>query len=88
MLIFLSRCIRPNIAFAVNKDARNSESPTVSDWVKVKNIMKYFNSTKNYKLSYDGTGEILGYSDFDFSGDIKDRKSTSGYIILMRNNPI
>jgi len=79
---------KPDIAFAVNKAARNSESPTVSDWVKVKNIMKYLNSTKNYKLSYNGTGEILGYSDSDFAGDIKDRKSTSGYIILMGNNPI
>jgi len=88
MLIFLSKCTRPDIAFAVNKAARNSESPTVSDWVKVKNIMKYLNSTKNYKLSYNGTGEILGYSDSDFAGDIKDSKSTSGYIILMGNNPI
>eukprot|EP00833_Pecoramyces_ruminatium_P010877 jgi/Orpsp1_1/1184909/evm.model.c7180000091486.1 len=32
MLIYLSKCTRPDIAFAVNKAARNSENPTISDW--------------------------------------------------------
>eukprot|EP00833_Pecoramyces_ruminatium_P001431 jgi/Orpsp1_1/1175463/evm.model.c7180000054002.1 len=88
MLIYLSKCTRPDIAFAVNKAARNSENPTVSDWVKVKNILKYLNNTKEYKLHYDGKGKILGYSDSDYAGDLNDRKSTSGNIILMGENPI
>jgi len=34
MLIYLSKCTSPDIAFAVNKAARNSEKPTVLDWKK------------------------------------------------------
>jgi len=87
-LIFLSKCTRPDITFAVHKAARNCEEPTISDWKKVINILKYLNGTKEYKLKYDGKGEIIAYSDADFAGDIKDRKSTSGYIILIGNSPI
>ena len=87
-LIFRSKCRRPDITFAVHKAARNCEEPTISDWKKVMNILKYLNGTKEYKLKYDGKGEIIAYSDADFAGDIKDRKSTSGYIILMGNSPI
>jgi len=49
------------------------------------NILKYLNGTKEYKLKYDEKSEIIAYSDADFAGDIKDRKSTLGYIILIGN---
>jgi len=87
-LIYLAKCTRPDISFAVGKAARISENPTITDWIKVTHILKYLNTTKNYKICYDGEGEIIGYTDADFAGDIKDRKSTSGNIILMGNNPI
>ena len=87
-LTYLAKCTRPDISFAVGKAARNSEHPTISDWIKVTNILKYLNTTKDYKICYDGKGDIIGYTDSDFAGDIHDRKSTSGNIILMGNNPI
>ncbi len=52
------------------------------------NILKYLNYTKYYKITYKGQGELAAYCDSDFAGDPKDRKSTSGYIILMGNDPI
>ena len=87
-LIYLSKCTRPDIAFSVNKAARKSEKPTISDWNKITNIFRYINSTKDYKIVYDGQGEIIAYTDADFGGDLNDRKSTSGGIILMGNSPI
>jgi len=87
-LIYLARCTRPDIAFSVGKVARNSENPTLSDWKKVVNIMKYLNYTKNYKITYKGQGEIVAYTDSDFAGDPIDRKSTSGYMISMNKDPI
>ena len=86
-LIYLAKCTHPDISFAVGKDAKISEKPTITDWIKVTHILKYLNTTKNYKICYDGEGEIIGYTDVDFAGDIKDRKFTSGNIILMGNNP-
>ena len=88
MLIFLSKATRPDISFAVHKAVRNSENPTITDQRKVENILKYLNSTIYYKITYDGQGDIVAYTDSDFAGDIKDRKSTSGHIILLGNNPI
>jgi len=87
-LIYLGRCTRPDISFAIGKAARHSENPKLSDWKKVINILKYLNYTKNYKINYKGKGELVGYTDSDFGGDPKDRKSTSGYIILMEKDPI
>jgi len=87
-LIYLSRATRPDIAFAVNKASRKCENPTYSDWRKIINILKYLNSTKNFKIKYDGQGDFVAYTDADFGGDTKDRKSTSGNIILMGKNPI
>ena len=60
----------------------------MNDWKKVINILKYLKYTKNYKIEYKGKGEILAYTDSDLAGDPVDRKSTSGYIILMNKDPI
>jgi len=47
MPIYLSKCLRPVILFAVHKATRNSKNPTVSDWIKITHILKYINTTKN-----------------------------------------
>ena len=86
-LIYLSKCTRPDIAFSVNKAARKSENPTVSDWNSVVNIFRYLKTTIDYKIKYDGKGDIVGYTDSDYGG-AEDYKSTSGGIILMGNSPI
>jgi len=87
VLIYLSKCTRPDIAFSVNKVARKSENPTISDWKAVVNIFRYLKMTINYKIKYDREGDIVGYTDSDYGG-AEDYKSTSGGIILMRNSPI
>jgi hypothetical protein len=87
-LIYLSKCTRPDIAFAVNKASRKCENPTISDWNKIINILKYINSTKEFKIEYNGKGELVAYTDSDFAGCLEDRKSTSGGIILMGTSPI
>ena len=87
-LIYLARCTRPDISFAVSKASRCVEHPTFSDWKMIKNILKYLNLTKNFKITYKGQGELVVYSDSDFAGDPKDRKSTSEFILLMEKDPI
>ena len=87
-LIHLAKCTRPDISFAVNYAARFCENPTVSDWNKILNIFKYLNNTINYKITYNANGNFLAYSDADFGGDRQDRKSTSGMLICIGNNPI
>ena len=86
-LIYLAKCTRPDISFAVNKAARKSEEPNESDWKAVTNIFKYIATTKNYKIEYNGEGDFICFTDSDYGG-APDFKSTSGGIILMGNSPI
>ena len=82
-LLFLSTKTRPDIAYAVGNVARFSSKPTTQHWCAVKRIMKYLKGTLNYGLLYDTTGDLTGYSDVDWAGDLDDRKSTSGYVFKM-----
>ena len=52
------------------------------------NILKYLNLTKNFKITYKGQGELVAYSNSDFAGDPKHRKSTSGFILIMDKDSI
>ena len=49
-------------------------------------MLKYLNGIKHYKIGYSGKGKINVHIDSNFSGDLKDRKSTSGHIIVMGTN--
>jgi len=64
------------------------QNPTMANWHMVINILEYLNYSKHYKIKYKVQGNIIAEAGADFSGDPKDRKSTSGYIILMNNDPI
>jgi len=33
MLIYLSKCTKPDISFAVHKATRNLENRTITDWI-------------------------------------------------------
>ena len=85
-IINLSKCTRPDIAFAVNIALRKCENPSISDWNKIINILKYINSTKEFKIEYNGKGELVAYTDSDFAGCLEDRNP--GGIILMGTSPI
>ena len=51
----------------------------------MKRILRYLKGTSDLGLLYreDNPGEIAGYSDADWAGDVGDRKSTSGYVFLV-----
>ena len=51
-LMYLANSTRPYIAFAVNLLARHSAAPTKRHWVGGKQILRYFNGTKDLGLVY------------------------------------
>ena len=83
-LLYLSTRTRPDIAYAVNSVARYCANPTNDHHTAVKGILRYLNGTHNLGLLYrgDDCSEMKGYSDADWSGDVGDRKSTSGHLYL------
>ena len=82
-LLYLSIATRPDIAFAVSNAAKFSAQPAKQHWTAVKRIMQYLRGTVNLGLAFTPqlSGEVIGYSDADWGGDVNDRKSTSGYRI-------
>ena len=88
-LLWIARCKRPDICFAVHKATRQTHKPTPKDWKKAKRILTYLKMSKGLKLHLNGiepTAEdvrIECWSDADFAADKADRKSVLGCVLTM-----
>ena len=84
--MYLSSATRPDITFVVNNVAKFTANPTKENWTAVKQILLYLKETANYGLLYleNASPDCVGFSDEDWAGDLKNRKSTtSGYTFQM-----
>ena len=74
-LLWIARCTRPDICFAVHKATRRTHKPTLQDWKTAKRILRYLNMSKNLKLYLGGDGltsediRVECWSDADFAAD-------------------
>ena len=59
--------------------------PTEADWIDLKRILKYMRGTGNYGLLL-GAGNskeaLMAFSDADFAGDVRTRRSTNGVVAV------
>lgn len=81
---------RPDISFAVSVVSQFLNSPCQDHWDAVIRILKYVKSAPGKGLIYEDRGhtQIVGYSDADWAGSPIDRRSTSGYCVLVGGNLI
>ena len=90
-LLWIARCTRPDISFAVHKTQRRTHQPSMSDWKLAKRIARHLKETKSMKLKMsvprnDGDQIILAsWSDSDYAADKADRKSVTGGVLTMDN---
>ena len=90
-LNYLSQTCRPDIAHAVNSVSRHTSNPSPSHLVAVKRILSYLSGTIDVGLKYvkpvttENNITITAYTDADWGGDHVDRRSTTGYVILVNN---
>jgi hypothetical protein len=55
----------------------------------VKHILRYITGTLEFGCSYGGeSGKLIGYSDSDMASDVDSRKSTTGVLFFLGNNPV
>lgn len=89
-LIHLANCTRPDIAFAVNHVSRFNRCHSVEHWTAVKRILRYIKGTANLKLRFSRQGgtDMHAFSDSDWASDLDERKSCSGFVILMSNGAV
>ncbi|KAE9360176.1 hypothetical protein PR003_g387 [Phytophthora rubi] len=85
-LLWIARCTRPGIAFAVHREPRRSHTPRQSDWRLAKSIARYLEGTIDYRFAMQTVPDLVdaaevvleAFSDADYAGDRVDRKSVSG----------
>ncbi|GMF18948.1 unnamed protein product [Phytophthora fragariaefolia] len=93
-LMWVSRCTRPDIAFAVHKASRRTHHPTVDDRKLAKRVLRYLGGTKELRLRMRGNKkagellEVVAYSDADFAADKEDRKSVTGGLVTVDGKPV
>lgn len=88
-LLYLSQRTRPDIAFSVAKLSQYCSKFNVIHWNAAKRVLKYVKETADYKLKYYPTGQILeAYADADWATCTEDRKSVTGYVILLAGSPV
>jgi len=75
---------RLNIFFAVNRVCQFMHAPTDSHWAVVKRILRYLRGTASHDLhlTCSSSFALHGFTDADWAGNVKDRKSTGGYLVF------
>ena len=58
-LMYLTIATQPNIAYLVNKLIQYMLAPKEKHWTAVKRIFRYLKGTRQYKLTYGGSLELL-----------------------------
>ena len=88
-LMYLMNCTRPNIAYAIGRLSRYTQSPNKDHWTIVCRVLKYLRGIMNYGLYYNGFPSVLeGFSDVNWICDLDEMKSSSGYVFILRGGTI
>ncbi|XP_067128467.1 uncharacterized protein [Centruroides vittatus] len=88
-LLYLANSTRPDLAFAASMLSRFCSNPGIVHWKMAKRVLRYIQATVNYGLHYEKCDQKLcAYVDSDWAGDIDDRKSSSGNMIILANGPV
>jgi hypothetical protein len=79
---------RPDIAFAVNKVSQFMQEPRDTHWSAVKRILRYLKSTitHTFCIYRNSSKQLTTFSDSDCASCPDDRRSTSGYCVLLGKN--
>ena len=83
-LMYVMNCTRPDIAYSVSKLSRYMSNSGVDHWKAIIKVLIYLRYTQNYGLHYTRYPAVLErYSDANWISDMKDTKSTSGYVFTL-----
>ncbi|CAG7718015.1 unnamed protein product, partial [Allacma fusca] len=90
-LLFVMRCCRPDVAYAVNKLSRYFQNYEKKHMEAAKEVLRYLRTTKNMGIRYfpsQRDNKLVGFCDADFVSDRMERKSTTGVIFTFNESPL
>ncbi|KAI3503229.1 hypothetical protein L1887_31668 [Cichorium endivia] len=74
----------PDLAFAIIRLSRYTSNPSVEHWKSITRVLRYLRYTRTYGLHYTRYPEVIeGYSDANWTSDVSDSKSTSGFLFTL-----
>ncbi|XP_050111865.1 uncharacterized mitochondrial protein AtMg00810-like [Malus sylvestris] len=81
---------RPDLSYSVNVACQYMNNPTDVHYALVKRILRYVQGTINCGLTYSASSDqsITAFSDSDWAADPNTRRSITGFVVYMGNNPI
>ncbi|KAL6269518.1 hypothetical protein ACE6H2_026429 [Prunus campanulata] len=80
---------RPDLSYSVNTVCQYMTTPTEAHFDLVKRILRYIQGTIQYGIHFTtGPWHLQAYSDADWAGDLNTRRSTTGFVVFLGNNPI
>ncbi|KAJ9540180.1 LOW QUALITY PROTEIN: hypothetical protein OSB04_026686 [Centaurea solstitialis] len=83
-LMYLMSCTRLDLAYAVSKLSRYTSNASVEYWRSITRLLRYLRYTRECGLHYGRYPTVIkGYSDVNWISDIKDSRSTSGYVFTL-----
>ena len=90
-LLYASVATRPDISEAVARLCRSMKNPTVSDWTAAKRVLRYLKGTSSQGITFSAgpshSPVLEAWADAAWA-DSPDRKSQTGYIILLNNGAV
>jgi hypothetical protein len=91
-LLYLVKLSRPELANPVREMSKVIDSASPAHQKELKRLIRFIPSTKGKGLKIeadkDKTWKIIAYSDSDYPGENGNRKSITGFIILVCGVPI
>lgn len=81
---------RPDISYSVNKVSQYMQQPLDMHWKAVKRFLRYLTATITFSLTFSPSKslDLVAFTDADWTVDLDDRKSRSGYCIFLGDNLI
>ena len=79
-----------DIAYAVGVLSRFVAKHSHVHWVGCKRVLRYLCGTSNLGIRFarEVSSVLVAYSDADWGGDVKSRRSTTGYVVLKCSGPV
>ena len=79
---------RPDIAHSVSVVSQYMSSPTIDNWAAIEHILCYLKGAPGRGILYSNHGHnrVECFTDTDWAGSKKDRRSTSGYCVFVGGN--
>lgn len=89
-LLFAAIGTRPDIAVATSILSRHMAAPTKAHVRAVRNVISYAATTSQYGLQFQPSNqlEISVYCDASFAPDECNRRSRTGYVVLINGSPV